>query len=175
MKIDFFRMQENKFNNNEVKDFINELSNYLERKDNEEILEKIKQKNKVSLTSENRMIIEKNEIIKHVGATIGRPSYKEQTQKKIKSEILKMTNRVLKNQNENLEKYRKEGHLYMVEEDVNHRIYLVDLTSKCGYVFEEVDFPKDLVKQATEGAVFKYENGTYIFYSNDGFERLYDN
>lgn len=162
MKIDFFRILENNLNNNAVKDFINELSNYLEK---EEILEKVKEENKVSLISENRMIREKNEIIE---------KYKNKPEK-VKSEIIKMVNRVLKEQNEKLLEYRKEGHLYMVEEDVNERIYLVDLSANTGKVFEEVDFPKELINQATEGSVFKYENGKYSFHSNDGFERIYDN
>lgn len=161
MKIDFFRMLENNFNNNEVKDFINELSSFLE---NKEILEKIKEENKVSLISENRMIREKSEIME---------KYKDRPEK-AKNEIIKMANRVLKEQNEKLSEYREEGHLYMVEEDINDRIYLVDLSGK-GNVFEEVDFPKNIMNQATEGTVFKYENGTYRFYSNDGFERIYDN
>ena len=165
MKIDFFRMLENNSNNNGVKSFINELSNYLENKDNEEVLEKIKQENKVSLISENRMIREKDEIIE---------KYKNKPEK-IKPEIIKMANRVLKEQKEKLLEYRKEGHLYMIEEDVNERIYLVDLSANTGKVFEEVDFPKNLINQATEGAVFKYENGIYSFYSNDGFERIYNN
>ena len=162
MKIDFFRMLENNSNNNGVKSFINELSNYLE---NEEILEKIKKENNVSLISENRIIKEKNEIIE---------KYKNKPEK-IKPEIIKMANRVLKEQKEKLLEYRKEGHLYMVEEDVNERIYLVDISANTGKVFEEVDFPKNLINQATEGAVFKYKNGKYCFYSNDGFKRIYNN
>lgn len=167
MKIDFFRVLENNFkNNNVVKDFINELSNYLEKDNNieEDFLEKIKKDNKLSLISENRILKEKNGIIKKY------PNKPE----KIKSEIIKMANRVLKNQNEKLSKARKEGHLYMVEEDVNERIYLLDLTERTDCVFEEVDFPSDLINKATEGAVFKYKNGEYHFYSYDGFERLYE-
>ena len=63
----------------------------------------------------------------------------------------------------------------MVEEDVNERIYLLDLSANKGRVFEEVDFPKGFINQATEGAIFKYENGKYNFHSNDGFERIYNN
>lgn len=166
MKIDFFRVLENNFkSNNEVRHFINELSNHLEKLENEEVLEKIKKENKLSLISENRMIREKNEIIE---------KYKDKPEK-IKTEIMKMANRILKEQNENLLESRKDGHLYMVEEDVNERIYLADLSCKGNHVFEEIDFPKNLISKATEGAVFKYENGIYSFYSNDGFERIYDN
>lgn len=164
MKIDFFRMLENNISNSTVKDFIKELSSFLEKGDNGEVLEKIKKENKVSLISENRMIREENEI---------REKYKNNPEK-IKAEIIKMANRVLEEQNEKLLEYRKEGHLYMVEEDVKERIYLLDLSTNTGKVFEEVDFPKTLIAQATEGAVFKYESGQYSFYSNDGFERIYN-
>lgn len=164
MKIDFFRMLENNISNSKVKGFINELSKFLQEKDNEHVLDRIKKENKVSLISENRMIREENEI---------RNKYKNKPEK-IESEIKKMKNRVLKEQNNKLLEYRKEGHLYMVEEDVNERIYLVDLTSNIGKSFEEVDFPKHLINKATEGAIFKYENETYRFYSNDGFNIIYD-
>ena len=165
MKIDFFRMLENNISNSEVKDFINELSKFLEEKDNGQILDKIKKEYKVSLISENRMMKEENEI---------RMKYKNEPEK-IKKEIIKMTNRILNGQNKKLLEHRKEGYLYMVEEDVNERIYLVDLSSNKGKVFEEVNFPKKLMDKATEGAVFKYENGEYRFFSNDGFERIYNN
>lgn len=76
---------------------------------------------------------------------------------------------------EKLQEFRKEGHLYMVEEDRNGRVFLTDITDEeSNIVLEETSFPKELVKQATEGTVFIYKNGTYHFYSRDGFERIYD-
>lgn len=93
--------------------------------------------------------------------------------KYVKSKVHEMANEILKEQNQNLNKFRKEGHLYMVEEDINNRIYLLDLSDKSNYVIEEVDFPQELIKKATEGSVFKYQNGKYVFYSNDGYEMLY--
>ncbi len=172
MKIDFFRALQNNFrNNNETRNFIEELSNNLE-KDGEmflnnlhEILKQIKRENKVSLISENIIIKEGNEIIKDFQDKTGI----------IREDIMQMANKVLEEQNIKLEEYRKEGHLYMVEEDVNDRVYLLDLTSKSNHVFEEVDFPKELIGNATEGAVFIFENGIYRFYSYDGYEILYNN
>ena len=163
--MDLFIMLENNISNSNMKDFINELSKFLEEKENKKFLDKIKAGNKVSLISENRMIQEENEI---------RKKYKNQPEK-IELEIVKMVNRILREQNQKLLGYRREGHLYMVEEDINERIYLVDLNSNKRNVFEEVNFPKNLINQAKEGAVFKYENGEYSFYSNDGFERIYNN
>ena len=82
----------------------------------------------------------------------------------IQNEIKKMTEEVLKEQNEELENYRQEGHLYLVREDINDKVYLIDITSNPGYAVEEVDFPEDLKNEATEGTIFKYENGAYKFY-----------
>lgn len=92
----------------------------------------------------------------------------------IKDKITKMAEGILKEQIEKLEEFRKEGHLYMVEEDINDKIFLKDLTINSNYVREEVDFPEELKKGATEGAVFKYEKGEYRFYSQDGFKRIYE-
>ena len=91
----------------------------------------------------------------------------------VQNKIREMIDKILEEQNRNLEGYRKEGHLYIVEEDINNRIYLKDLMSTVNYVFEEVEFPKQLINEAREGTVFRYENGQYTFYSRDGFERIY--
>ena len=87
-------------------------------------------------------------------------------------EIETMANKIIDKQNANLASYRKEGHLYMVSEEIGDNRFLDDLTDKSNVEFEEVDIPKDVLDKATEGAVLKYTNGTYEYYSNDGFERL---
>jgi len=90
--------------------------------------------------------------------------------KKIQEELNKITNEVLEKQENRLNNYRKEGHLYRVEENVNGKIYLWDITEKSKTVIEELEFPKELIDKATEGAVFKYVNGKYEFCSNEGNE-----
>ena len=87
-------------------------------------------------------------------------------------EIETMANKIIDKQNANLASYRKEGHLYMVSEEIGDNRFLYDLTDKSNVEFEEVDIPKDVLDKATEGAVLKYTNGTYEYYSNDGFGRL---
>lgn len=82
--------------------------------------------------------------------------------KSIVDKIKNMANDVLDKQDRELKAFRKEGHLYKVEEDRNNRIYLTDITDKnSNLVLEEVDFPRDLLNDAKEGAVFKFENGQY--------------
>ncbi len=92
------------------------------------------------------------------------------------NEIIQMANNVLEMQDKQLDDFRKEDNLYMVEEDRNDRIYLTNISDKSdNIVLEEVDFPKELLDKATEGTVFQYKNGEYLFYSRDGFERIYEN
>lgn len=84
-----------------------------------------------------------------------------------------------KTKNENtleqkLQDYRKEGHLYLVTEDRDGKVYLWDLTDRPKDEIEEKDFPQELLGKATEGSVFKYTNGTYEFYSEDGYDMLFD-
>lgn len=89
----------------------------------------------------------------------------------LKKEIKNMAEEIINKQNAKLDSYRKEGHLYVVKEELGDNRFLWDLTDASKFEFEEVDIPKDLLDRATEGSVLKYTNGTYEYYSNDGFER----
>ena len=76
-----------------------------------------------------------------------------------------MANEIIEKQNKNLSKHRKEGHLYMVTEELKESRFLLDTTESTGTEFEEVDFPKDLLEKATQGTIFMYTNGTYEYYN----------
>ena len=89
----------------------------------------------------------------------------------LQEEIINMAKEIIDKQNAKLDSYRKEGHLYMVNEELGNNRFLWDLTDAPKFEFEEVDIPEDLLDKATEGSVLKYSNGTYEYYSNDGFER----
>ncbi len=91
--------------------------------------------------------------------------------KELQEEIRNMAKEILDKQNVNLNKNRKDGHLYMVTEELGNNRFLWDLTDAPNKEFEEVDIPKDLLSMATEGMVLKYVNGKYEYYSDDGFER----
>ena len=91
--------------------------------------------------------------------------------KELKKNIKNMAKEILNNQNINLDKHRKEGHLYMVTEELGNNRFLWDLTDAPKTEFEEPYIPKDLLNTATEGIVLKYTNGKYEYYSDDGFER----
>lgn len=93
----------------------------------------------------------------------------------LQNEIRNMAKEIIDKQNMNLEKYRKEGHLYMVTEELGNNRFLCDLTDESKIEFEEVYIPKDLLDKATEGVVLKYVDGKYEYYSDDGFERIENN
>ena len=92
--------------------------------------------------------------------------------KEIQEKITNMSKEIIDKQNMNLEKHRKEGHFYMVSEELGNNRFLKDLTDDAKVEFEEVSIPSDLLEKATEGAVLKFINGNYEFFSNDGFEKV---
>lgn len=89
----------------------------------------------------------------------------------LQKEIMNMAQEIIDKQNISLAEHRKEGHLYMVTEEVGNNRFLWDLTDVPKFEFEEVDLPKELLEKATQGIVLKYINGGYEYYSSDGFER----
>lgn len=90
--------------------------------------------------------------------------------KELKEEITKMAEEVVEKQNKNLERYRKDGHLYMVIEELENNRFLKDLSDSSKIEFEEVNITQDLLDKATEGIVLKYNNGKYEYYSDDGYK-----
>lgn len=91
--------------------------------------------------------------------------------KELQEEIMNMVQEIIDKQNISLTEHRKEGHLYMVTEEIGNNRFLWDLTDAPEFEFEEVQLPKDLLEKATQGIVLKYINGGYEYYSSDGFER----
>ena len=164
MNLDFFNDVKNNLKSNDlINNFLQELSSFINDNKNLNILNELKSKNKISLISENKIIKKQNEILKQY------PNMKNYNL--IKKQIKQIANEIINNQNQKLKNFRKEGHLYMVEEDIDNRIYLKDLTASSKKVLEEVEFSKELLNKATEGAIFKYTNGKYEFVSYDGFEK----
>lgn len=90
--------------------------------------------------------------------------------KELKKEITKMAEDVIEKQNKNLAEYRKEGHLYIVTEELRNNRFLKDLNTSSKVEFEEVDIPQNLLDKATEGIILKYNNGKYEYYSDDGYK-----
>lgn len=92
--------------------------------------------------------------------------------KEIEKEIRNMAEEIIQKQNTMLNDYREEGHLYMVTEELGNNRFLKDLTNSSNFEFEEVNIPNDLLDLAIEGSVLIYTNGTYEYYSNNGFEMM---
>lgn len=90
--------------------------------------------------------------------------------KDVKEEITNMAKEIIDKQNANLNEYRKEGHLYLVREEIGKNRFLKDLNEDEKFEFEEVDIPKDLLDKVTEGSVLKFTNGRYEYYSSNELE-----
>lgn len=88
----------------------------------------------------------------------------------LQKEIINMADEIVNKQNLILNKHRKEGHLYIVSEEVGNNRFLRDLTENSKIEFEEVNIPQNVLEKSTEGTVLKFINGEYEYYSNDGFE-----
>lgn len=145
--------------NNEATRFLQELNVY-----EESILKEIQKERKISIKSRNTIRNNEDKIIEE--------NKNKLSKNEINEEIIKMANEVLDKQDQKLREFRQEEHLYMVEEDRQTRIFLTDITDDTNnIVLEEVDFPEELLNQATEGTVFQYKDGTYHFYSRDGFDK----
>lgn len=89
----------------------------------------------------------------------------EEASKSISEAIRDRANIIIENQNKRIEEYKKEGHTYLVTEDINGRVFLWDSTEKPKYEIEDVNFPEDLKNIAKEGNSFRYQNGTYVHIS----------
>lgn len=88
------------------------------------------------------------------------------TTEKLQTELTKMINKLLEEQDNRLEKQRIEGHIYEFAEKAENTVWLIDKTDSTRGCFEEIDFPSELSDEATQGDIFKYVNGEYQLVNN---------
>lgn len=79
----------------------------------------------------------------------------------ISNQVHEITNKLLKEQNQKLREQRIEGHIYEVIDKSSDRVWLIDNNKNDEKIFEETDFPKELLNKVNEGTVIKYINGKY--------------
>ena len=89
----------------------------------------------------------------------------EEASRAVTNEIKNRADKIIKQQNKRIEDYKKEGHAYVVTEDINGRVFLWDSTEKPKNEIEDVYFPEELKDKAKEGNTFLYQNGTYTHIS----------
>lgn len=85
------------------------------------------------------------------------------TTSSVKNEIINRANKIIEEQNRKIENYKKEGHTYLVTEDLRGRVFLWDSTEKPKFEIEDVNFPEELKDKAKEGNSFLYKNGKYEY------------
>ena len=138
-----------------MQSFISELGKFLENSFNNKIqmpiIEDILSKNNLTTGNENAIRDNINDIIL------------EYAEKNFKSETMYFVQDSKKTYWKNNER-QYDNSVYSVLKVENNQIEQIEIDKK--------NMPKDVLDKATEGAVLKYTNGTYEYYSNDGFERL---
>ena len=85
----------------------------------------------------------------------------KETTNLVKEELNNLLDKLLEEQNIKMAEHRVEGHLYEFVEKDNDKVSLIDITKNDGEVFEEFDFPKELLNNISEGSVIKFEDGIY--------------
>lgn len=85
----------------------------------------------------------------------------------ILKQMQKMIDELLEEQLQMLNQNRMEGHSYEIIEVSGDRVWLKDTSSNSAKTFEEIDFSKEDLVNATEGAIFKYMNGKYHYISEN--------
>ena len=89
----------------------------------------------------------------------------KETTGKVLNEITERAKEIIDKQNKKIEDYKKDGHTYLVTEDIKGRVFLWDSTEKSKYEIEDVNFPEELKEKAKEGNSFLYQNGKYTYIS----------
>ena len=85
---------------------------------------------------------------------------KESTEE-LSIKINEMINSLLEKQEEYLQGYRIEGHVYKVDEKETDRAWLVDITNNSNEAIEEVNIPEEILSSISEGDKLKFEDGKY--------------
>lgn len=81
--------------------------------------------------------------------------------KEMQEAVRHMAQDIINEQGNHLNTYRKEGHEYLVTEELGNNRFVKDITEDTKTEFEEVNIPKEILKEATEGAILRYINGNY--------------
>lgn len=218
MNLDFFNRLANKVEENkDVQKFMNELVNFLKNSVekasvglvNMGILEKIENKEKVTLTSRNTIRNETESVLREYANKTqeegdlyfvtkkrdiegiyrvekydstgqmevldlklpaetridgvmrersGKYMIDEVATIEVNKRIEGKMEEVLDKQKQELEDYRKEGHIYLVTEKTNNRIYLSDQTESRGFEIEEIGIPMEIKRNIFEGTLLKYKS-----------------
>lgn len=176
MEIEFNKILDVRNGSHLVENFIKELGEFMEENIGnkkiteiaDETIKEIFSKRKPTTGNENAINFAVDDMLeKYENQELDKEEIDDFIQK-----IKNIANEILDKQDQNLSNYRKEGHLYLVSEEIGENRFLYDLTEKNENEFEEVNLSNELLEKATPGTVLIYENGEYKYFSNDGFERM---
>ena len=85
---------------------------------------------------------------------------KESTEK-LSIKIDEMINKLLEEQENYLQEYRIEGHIYKVDEKEDDRLWLIDITKNNNEAIEEIKISEEILNKINAGDKLKFENEEY--------------
>ena len=77
--------------------------------------------------------------------------------------IDEMIERLMEEQENFLQEYRIEGHVYKVDEKEEDRLWLIDITKNSNEAIEEIKISEDVLKNVNVGDKLKFNNANYQF------------
>ncbi len=87
------------------------------------------------------------------------------TTQKVQMEISNLYQKILKEQEDEMQKNRIEGNLYEFVERTENTLWLINSTKNDGECFEETKFPLEILDKLKEGSQILYQNGKYQLYN----------
>ena len=77
--------------------------------------------------------------------------------------IDEMIERLMEEQENFLQEYRIEGHVYKVDEKEEDRLWLIDITKNSNEAIEEIKISEEVLNNVNVGDKLKFNNGVYQF------------
>lgn len=91
----------------------------------------------------------------------GKYTLDKESTEKLSIKIDEMINKLLEEQENYLQEYRIEGHIYKVDEKEDDRLWLIDITKNNNEAIEEIKISEEILNKINAGDKLKFENEEY--------------
>lgn len=91
----------------------------------------------------------------------GKYTLDKESTEELSIKIDEMINKLLEEQENYLQEYRIEGHIYIVDEKEDDRLWLIDITKNNNEAIEEIKISEEILNKINAGDKLKFENEEY--------------